>query len=559
MTDWCFGKSSAPDVKRHLLAVVADHGDSALPVVKELSKIGGHSATTQNCNRQLGNFLGKLNASKLIEAVPRSLVSHLVPPHLLFQALIHHGDVAQKSLGAKPDEVLQFWEGLYASDEGKLFASEHKQLIGKTPQDLCHTLPLTIHEDAGPYAKNRSVVEVSWASILGRGRDIECKFVAFTHLKENKSVTATREPNRAWRRFIDSLVLLETGIYPEGSARHNEPIAQDANGVIWKAIVLFGKSDGEQQIAWGLPGHTSSDEMCGFCLANRTTRPYTCLKPEATWQVTEIGTTTSFCQRLIRPLHHITLAFLFSFWFVRMDIMHLHDCKGAWSILEGGVLWLLVNRETRLGNSQEARMQAINVRKNQWYRDHAVHNRMPDIKVTNLMAANGYAELSGPAIKAANTRGLLHFVKALADEFFDHGTVYDKAITKLLTAGTGILGVFYAAGTFLTDVEHATLGTHVRRFGRYFQLCQSLADDDPLWHLTPKVHQTMHLPKQAKLINPRAVHNYTEESLVGKVAKIWHACANGGYLTRVQNTVLLKYLNGVFLTLGIPLENNVPQ
>ena len=44
---------------------------------------------------------------------------------------------------------------------------------------------------------------------------------------------------------------------------------------------------------------------------------------------------------------------------------------------------------------------------------------------------------------------------------------------------------------------------------------------EPLWHLTPKTHQTMHMPKQALLINPVAVQYYKDESFVGVVTKIW--------------------------------------
>ena len=44
---------------------------------------------------------------------------------------------------------------------------------------------------------------------------------------------------------------------------------------------------------------------------------------------------------------------------------------------------------------------------------------------------------------------------------------------------------------------------------------------EPLWHLTPKTHQTMHMPKQAVLINPVAVQYYKDESFVGVVTKIW--------------------------------------
>ena len=94
-------------------------------------------------------------------------------------------------------------------------------------------------------------------------------------------------------------------------------------------IVFFGKGDGEQLMA--------PDEICGFCLANRTDMPYTDLRPR--WRATEIGTTVAFKERLKRPLHPLADAPFFTFW---LDIMHLWDCKGVWPLLMGGALWMLV-------------------------------------------------------------------------------------------------------------------------------------------------------------------------------------------------------------------------
>ena len=93
-------------------------------------------------------------------------------------------------------------------------------------------------------------------------------------------------------------------------------------------IVFFGKGDGELM---------APDEICGFCLANRTDMPYTDLRPR--WRATEIGTTVAFKERLKRPLHPLADAPFFTFW---LDIMHLWDCKGVWPLLMGGALWMLV-------------------------------------------------------------------------------------------------------------------------------------------------------------------------------------------------------------------------
>ena len=553
--DWCFGKLSSPAVKAHALADVKDQGSTTLPAMRRLSQIGGDGSDTRNCNRALMNQLKGLRVMQLIEAIPRSQVTHMIPPHSLIGTLSKHQRVFEKVLGAVPASVEQFWTNLHSSAEGRHLFEEHKQLIGKTPADLRHTLPLTIHQDAGPYAKHRSVEEVSWSSCLGKGSEIECKFISFTFLKERKAEAMQREPNRAWSRFIDSVTLMEEGVHSPGSTLANEPIALDSHGVVWKAIVLFGKADGEQAIAWGLKSHADPDEMCGYCLANRSSRPYTCLREDASWQTTEIGNTIAFASRLRRPHHPLVDAIFFTFWFVRLEIMHLLDCKGVWSILAGSVLWLLVHREARLGGSIDARLKIINQKKQKWYTDHAVCNRMPNIKEHNILTSD-WAELGGPAIKAANTRSLLPFIGALAVEFFDSGSIYHKSIKKVLGAANEMVNILYSSDMFLLDAQKQAFRTQVATFGKHFQLCQSIASADgtPLWHLTPKVHQTLHLPRQCELINSRFVQAYAEESLVGVIAKIWHASAHGGYMTKVQHTVCVKYLVGLNLKLETQLE-----
>ena len=132
-----------------------------------------------------------------------------------------------------------------------------------------------------------------------------------------------------------------------------------------------------------------------------------------------------------------------------------------------------------------------------------------------------------------------------------------EAIQKMFKAANSILDTLYGANMFLDPKEQKVLKGSIDTFGKYFQLAQKTAIDsgDYLWHLTPKTHQTMHIPKQALLINPVAVQCYKDESFVGVVTKIWHGCAQGGYLKTVQWTVLFKWLLALTLQLEIPLDD----
>ena len=307
---------------------------------------------------------------------------------------------------ADPAKLLDFWTGLHNSEEGRRLWHEHKQLRGKDPRDLTHTLPLVLHEDAGPYSKGHSMVEVSFSSLTGKGTDLQTKFLSFAHLKLTNAELDASNPNRAWHRFIDSLTLLADGVHPPGSTLEGQPLVVDASGVRWDGIALFGKADGDQLFAWGVTSWHGSDEVCGYCLGNRSSRPYTDLRMTATSRTTESTSTESFLSRMRRPHHPLVSAIFVTFWFFRADILHLWDCKGVWPLLLGSVLWLLVHKEHRLGASQAARLQIMNTKKNNFYTAFAVQNRMPALKLSNLMDAQGFANLSGQTIKAANTRAL---------------------------------------------------------------------------------------------------------------------------------------------------------
>ena len=127
----------------------------------------------------------------------------------------------------------------------------------------------------------------------------------------------------------------------------------------------------------------------------------------------------------------------------------------------------------------------------------------------------------------------------------------------MFKAANSILDTLYGANMFLDPKEQQVLKGSIDTFGKYFQLAKTKATEsgDPLWHLTRKTHETMHIPKQASLINPVAVQCYKDESFVGVVTKIWHGCAQGGYLKTVQWTVLFKWLLALTLQLEIPLDD----
>ena len=144
------------------------------------------------------------------------------------------------------------------------------------------------------------------------------------------------------------------------------------------------------------------------------------------------------------------------------------------------------------------------------------------------------------------------FVAEMVEEFLDD-SAYHKGVKRVMRALVNVENELYNAPMFMNDVAKAKVKQNLESFGKYFQLCQNqaTAKGELCFHLSPKVHQSLHIYKQCLLINPRFVQNYKEESFVGKITKIWAGCANGCYIGTVQRSVLIKYLVGIFLLMNI--------
>ena len=111
----------------------------------------------------------------------------------------------------------------------------------------------------------------------------------------------------------------------------------------------------------------------------------------------------------------------------------------------------------------------------------------------------------------------------------------------------------YSSGTFFAPEDLAAFDEATKGIGKYMQLLRNRAKADKqlLWQIKPKTHYMQHFPQEARLISPRLVQCYIEESYIGKIAQIWASSKNGPYKETIQFFALLKYL--VWLTIELDL------
>ena len=168
--------------------------------------------------------------------------------------------------------------------------------------------------------------------------------------------------------------------------------------------------------------------------------------------------------------------------------MHIIDLRGVIAIAGGSLIWKIISSINSLGTTQDGRLEEVNAMMKEFQSGGTTH-RMPPLKKSNLRL-DGWAQLSGPIIKAANTRALLPFLEFLANKFFGAHGAYASSIRKVFSSLVQIQKIFYASGQFLEDDAKDQFKKAVLRLGRHWQQLRhlsSLENENP-FQIRPKVH-----------------------------------------------------------------------
>ena len=323
----------------------------------------------------------------------------------------------------------------------------------------------------------------------------------------------------------------------------------DDDGSIWCFCLLLAKGDEECHCQdWGLP-HYNSAEPCSECLGNRTDKPFTDLRATAAWRGTCPLPAEAYFARVRAPRHPLLASPMATRMMCYLDLMHMVDCKGVASWVFGGVLHHLL-REPALGPNKKARLERVNADRTEWYGRHPTLLKLPRILLASC-TKDDWAELCGPAFKAANTRQAAKFFEHMAHKYCVGDSPVCRHIRLLTSSLVGFYNCLYSAGMFLTPEEQATLRGHCQDFGSSYQRLRNLAQTQHqlVWPVKPKVHKMMHVPELAAHLNPVHAQCYGEESFMGTTSKVWRKSMSGRYQHGVQTVVLVKRLTGLLLRL----------
>ena len=539
LLEWCDGVESATQVRDHMRNAIRDR--IGHPMVKRFSDIGGSGHNGQHCHQGLMRLLGKCGIHKCITPLPSpSDVSSVLLPSTLIRLLYErYPSMFRIRLGANERMIVKFWTQFLARAENAKWAATHPALRGKLPIELRLTVPCSMHEDAGPISKLSSADCVSWSSIVWEGDEKVTHLLSWSYIKSKSS---SLDKSYAWDVFLKDWEALATG-FVDGQA-----VARHDSGEVWSFALMFAKADEETRCnAWGLTHWQSADECCTECLANRSNRPFTDLRGVAAWRGSAAMPTEHYVARARQPLHPFMASPFFTRWACFPDLMHMMDCKGVTAVVLGGILHILP-RDARVGPNQNARLALINAKLKEWYDDHPGSNRMPRILLNNV-TADGWADIHGPAIKAACTRSAVGPFRAIWNEYKRADSRYHTDATSVIDNLAEFYNILYAAPMFMPAESICKLNVACTDFGAAYLQCRehARAAGALAWPVRMKMHKMMHVPLMCRVINPVFVQRYAEESLIGTTAKVYKKSIAGRYHNVAQRNVLVKRLVALLL------------
>ena len=221
--------------------------------------------------------------------------------------------------------------------------------------------------------------------------------------------------------------------------------------------------------------------------------------------------------------------------------MHNADCKGVSSLAFGSAIAMLLQKRS-LGRTQGDRLKAINDFAHAWYSTRPGYHRLPPIRPSNLVNAQGWSDLCGSAIKAANTRAYVPLLRDFCRLHFTADTRTDRAVNAVLDSLVSYYETLYNGPMFLSAEAIRSLRATCARMGYNWLILREVGRDreKQWWHVTPKCNKFHHTPDYCDIMNPRYLQAYSEESLVGTIVKIWKLFVSGRYANSVQASVLMK-------------------
>ena len=531
LEDYAWGKAKACDVVRNAANKVKGGSRD-----KRIIRIGHCASSIGNAQRMVESLIPLHLCPPMTRVAGDSSIQYIFNPFEMFHWLRRTNMLKfRTSMGARPDGLEAWWQGLLDRPVvGRRYWNANPLLRGKTPADLRYHVPLVMFDDAGPCSKTNSTYARQWYSIVGKGSDLDSRFLMATGIKCD-----TRD--HSWPELYAAF----------------EKLAGPVEDREWGAVALFFGADLEYAgNDLGLAS-TSAAEICTFCGANTTDVPFNDLSRGAHWRG-RVKDNAEFVA-CIRPrhddgsLHHLATKGWISKWTYRLCLMHVFDHNGVSGSIAANVFDTLLKTVGGVvpGATIQDRLDLLNAERLAYYMTNHVEHRMAPLKLTNIVLPSEFPELHGHFVKAANTRALMPLVLSLCDRHLARfQTDEAKHMQKVTAAVCGLYDVLYSSGCFLEVNNLREVEKCCKKSCEHYQCLavSTMHTGIRRWKMPIKVHYACgHIPEQCKLLNPIYAQGYRSESMVGKVTAIYKSLQDGQFAEHIQRKAGEKYCLGLLI------------
>ena len=162
----------------HMHLAVQD-GECTHPMVHRLSQLYNPRRSSSGIATNLVNLLEECEVStSIVELPPGCICTHMVSPYRILQSLsVRQPADFPRIMGLRVELNRRFWEILKEQD---LASFAHIKASIPSLQDLRaeqwgKVVPISLHEDAGPFSKSKSATLVSFSGLIGAGGDKLCQ------------------------------------------------------------------------------------------------------------------------------------------------------------------------------------------------------------------------------------------------------------------------------------------------------------------------------------------------------------------------------------------------
>ena len=472
---------------------------------------------------------------------PRPHFAHL--PHEAFAAVAAHPDLWEYIFGS-PRDFRDFWAGSASADSAvgqewlagvkAVWAATHPASAGwdDAVERMC---PVGLHGDEAGGHGHDKVLVMTWGSVAVDRPTLDSRLL-FTMLKEGESA-GQPTTDGIHNVLVWSLQALAAGTHPHvdehgrafGPGHHparaalaGQPLAS-ARGF---ACGIFAEARGDWEYLWKslrLVRYYRTDACCHLCSAHKKEPAllYTDCRLASAVRTTHVSnaawvaSATSVFVRI--PGFHV--------WRCFFDIMHTVDLGILQLVIPSALAELCSVGGLWAGPNRAARVASASADYHDWCRQGRVPTQYRVKAITEAWVDGDYPHVSMVHAKAAGIRKMAQWISRKCDQASagQHGARRAMLFRKLVQADRLLTG----HGRFLTPAEADSYGTLVETaLAVYGQLAaESQASGIRLWPVTPKFHALQHIAyDQARMGNPRRVHCYSDEDMVGKMKRIYIRC-----------------------------------